>query len=39
LPEEYDRLRSGEAEAGSTSLIQSHMREVLVAYAAACGFS
>ena len=39
LPKEYDRLRSGEVEARPTSLIQSHIREVLVAYAAACGFS
>jgi D-tagatose-1,6-bisphosphate aldolase subunit GatZ/KbaZ len=39
LPKEYDRLRSGEVEARPTSLIQSHIREVLVAYATACGFS
>ena len=39
LPKEYDRLRSGEVEARPTPLIQSHIREVLVPYAAACGFS
>ena len=39
LPKEYHRLRSGEVEARPTSLIQSHIREVLVAYTTACGFS
>jgi D-tagatose-1,6-bisphosphate aldolase subunit GatZ/KbaZ len=37
LPREYEALRAGRLEPGPKALIQFHIRNVLIPYAAACG--